>query len=80
VRDRILIPLIVIKVLVFIESGHIAQNLYPTHANIAYAAGLFIGILLQHFIPPKIGWKPTVLMAFVATAMSVAHALLLKPK
>lgn len=65
------------KVLVILMAGDIVAYFVPGHHNIAYAAGLLIGIPLQHWIRPRGSWmKESLSLVPILLLVGVVHGFL----
>lgn len=50
------------KVLVIMTTADLLGYLFRAHYDIAYVAGLLVGAVVQHAIPPKARWEKEALL------------------
>jgi hypothetical protein len=61
--DRISTFVIMTKVIIVVGMGILSESIFEVYPIVAYEAGLLVGVLLQSVIPPRSGWKQTLILS-----------------
>jgi hypothetical protein len=64
--DRISTFVIMTKVIIVVGMGILSESIFEVHPIVAYEAGLLVRVLLQSVIPPRSGWKQTLILPLLS--------------
>jgi hypothetical protein len=67
---------LIMKIAALLGTALLCESIFRQHATAAYEAGLVAGVLLQSLIPPRHGWRVTLLLAIVLPLIGGARFLI----
>lgn len=70
------------KFAIIVLSAEVLVRLFPSHRDVLYGVGLFLGIVIQLAIPPRNMWRKQipVMMLIAAMVSAVGYLIHSRPK